>query len=138
MKTSTAIRRILSVLLLTVLALTLVSCGGGRAVMEYGGASITEGEFQYYLATYKSRFAETYSDFRDNEAFYRQPIGDVTAEEFLFDAVVHNVSLSLVCDGLFKEYGLSLPRSVENDVDEYLDTFLEDYAGGSRNTLNRA
>ena len=137
-KTSTVFRHILALTLLAALALTLVSCGGGRAVMEYGGEAITEGEFQFYLATYKSRFAETYSDFRDNEAFYRQPVGDVTAEEFLFDAVVHNVSLSLICDGLFKEYGLSLPRAVVSEVDEYLDTFLEDYAGGSKNTLNQA
>ena len=138
MKTKTAIRRILALTLLILLILPLVSCGGGAAVMEYGGASISEGEFQYYLATYKSRFAQTYSDFRDNEAFYRQPIGDVTAEEFLFDAVVHNVSLSLLCDGLFREYGLSLPRAVEKEVDGYLDSFLEDYAGGSKNTLNQA
>ncbi len=138
MKTKTAIRRILALTLLILLILPLVSCGGGAAVMEFGGASISEGEFQYYLATYKSRFAQTYSDFRDNEAFYRQPIGDVTAEEFLFDAVVHNVSLSLLCDGLFREYGLSLPRAVEKEVDGYLDSFLEDYAGGSKNTLNQA
>ncbi|MBQ3815098.1 MAG: hypothetical protein II836_03495 [Clostridia bacterium] len=138
MKTSTFLRRLTALLALAALALSLLSCGGGAAVMEYDGQSISEAEFQYYLATYKSRFAQTYSDFRDNEAFYRQPIGDTTAEDFLFDAVVHNVSLSLVCDGLFKEYGLSLPRAVVNDVDAYIDSYLEDYAGGSKNSFNQA
>lgn len=138
MKTKDILRRTLALLLILALSFALLSCGGGRAVMEYDGCAISESEFQYYLATYKSRFAQTYTDFRDNEAFYRQPIGDVTAEEFLFDAVVHNVSYSLLCDGLFRAYGLSLPHAVVDEVDGYLDSFLEDYAGGSKNALNQA
>ena len=138
MKLKLVLRRTLPILLALGLSLSLVSCGGGPAVMTWDGEKITEGEFKYYLATYKSRFARTYSDFTDSEAFYRQPVGDVTAEEFLFDTVKHNVGLSLLCDGLFKEYGLTLSRSVTDEVDEYVNSFLEDYAGGSRNVLNQA
>ena len=129
-------KKLISLFLSLLLLLSLVSCGQ-KPVMEYGTSKITTGEFQYYLATYKARFAQTYSDFKDNAAFYRQPIGDVTAEEFLFDAVVHNVSMSLLCDGLFKEYGLSLPASVTASVDDYIESFLDDYAGGNKNVLNQ-
>ena len=114
------------------------SCGKSAAVMTYSGCAISENEFQFYLATYKARFAQTYSDFKDNEAFYRQTIGDTTAEDFLFDTVRTNVSYSLLSDGLFRQYGLSLPSSVTAAVDDYVDSFLNDYADGNKNALNQA
>ena len=138
MKTKHLIRipAILSATLL--ILLILPSCGRSAAVMTYGGCEITENEFRFYLATYKARFAQTYSDFKDNAAFYRQTLGDSTAEDFLFDTVRHNVSYSLLCDGLFKQYGLSLPSSVTAAVDDYVDSFLNDYADGNKNALNQA
>ena len=114
------------------------SCGKGADVMTYGGCGISENEFRFYLATYKARFAQTYTDFKDNEAFYRQTVGDGTAEDFLFSAVVNNVSYSLLCDGLFRKYGLSLSSSVTAAVDDYVDSFLNDYADGNKNVLNQA
>ena len=125
-------------LVLSAAALVLLSsCGTGKAVMTYKGAKITENEFRFYLATYKARFAQTYSDFKDNAAFYRQSMGDGTAEDFLFSAVVQNVGYSLVSDELFREYGLSLPASVTADVDGYVDSYLTDLAEGSKTVLNR-
>ncbi len=125
-------------LVLAAAALVLLSsCGTGKAVMTYKGAKITENEFRFYLATYKARFAQTYSDFKDNAAFYRQSMGDGTAEDFLFSAVVQNVGYSLVSDELFREYGLSLPASVTADVDGYVDSYLTDLAEGSKTVLNR-
>ena len=125
-------------LLLLAALLLFPSCGGGADVMTWGGCGISENEFKFYLATYKARFAQTYTDFKDNEAFYRQAIGDGDAEDFLFATVVNNVSYSLLCDGLFRKYGLSLPASVTAQVDDYVDSFLYDYADGNRNVLNQS
>lgn len=118
--------------------LLLSACGRSADAMTWNGVSISENEFRFYLATYKARFAQTYSDFKDNEAFYRQTIGDGTAEDFLFATVVNNVGYSLLCDGLFKQYGLSLSSSVTAAVDGYVDSFLNDYADGNKNVLNQS
>ena len=135
----TKIHAILRIAALAVtLILCLASCGEGGAVMRCGSSSISEREFRFYLATYKARFAQTYSDFRDNEAFYRQSVGDGTAEDVLFAEVVNNVSYSLLSDVLFREHGLSLPKSVVSDVDGYIESYLEDYADGNRNVLNKS
>ncbi len=125
-------------LLSLALVLLLTSCAGGGQVMRFGGCAVTESEFTYYLATYKARFASTYSDFKDNAAFYRQPVGDKTAEEYLFDQVVHNVGMTLVCDALFREHGLSLPDAEKAAIDEYVASYVEDFAGGNKNVLNQA
>ena len=124
-------------LLLWAALLLFSACGRRTDVMTYGGCGISENEFKFYLATYKARFAQTYSDFKDNAAFYRQSMGDGTAEDFLFSAVVQNVGYSLVSDELFREYGLSLPASVTADVDGYVDSYLTDLAEGSKTVLNR-
>ena len=128
----------LLLVLLCAASLVLSACGKSADAMRYDGCAISENEFQFYLATYKARFAQTYTDFKDNEAFYRQTIGDTTAEEFLFDTVVTNVSYSLLCDGLFRQYGLSLPSAVTAAVDDYVDSFLNDYADGNKNVLNQS
>jgi len=132
----TALTRLLPLLLAAVLL--FASCGKSADAMTCGGCAISENEFRFYLATYKARFAQTYSDFKDNEAFYRQTIGDGTAEEFLFETVIKNVSYSLLSDVLFRQYGLSLSSSVTAEVDGYVDSFLNDYADGNRNALNQA
>ncbi len=129
---------LLRVLVLAAAALLLLSSCGGTAVMKYKGAQISENEFRFYLATYKARFAQTYADFKDNEAFYRQTMGDGTAEDFLFASVLQNVGYSLVCDALFDEYGLSLSDDVLEDVDGYVDSFLYDLADGNKTVLNRS
>ena len=45
--------------------------------MTYNNSKITENEFQYYLATYKGRFLQTYTDFADTADFYASEITDV-------------------------------------------------------------
>ena len=95
--------------------------------MEYGSSSITENEFRFYLATYKAKFAQAYADFKNTSEFYDMELGDtgMSAEEFLYDAVVHNVKMSLVCDELFDEYGLRISSDVTDTIDYYIDDFAQ-------------
>ncbi len=124
---------------LCILLLTFSGCSAGTAVMTYHGASISENEFQYYLATYKGKFQQLYSDFKDTTEFYESElIEGTTNEEYLFNMVVDNVKRTLICDALFDELGLKISSSVEDQIDYYIDDYITEYANGSKNLFNSA
>lgn len=116
----------------------LTSCrSGGEAVLSYGDSIITDNQFTYYLATYKNVYLNTYSDVKDSDAFYAGILPDGrTGEQYLFDQTVENVSMSLVCMELFDKNGLTLSSSVVNTIDSYIQSFIDDYAGGDKKALN--
>ncbi len=130
-------KKILPTLLLS--AALLTGCSSGTAVMTYNNSEITENEFQYYLATYKGRFAQTFSDFSDTSAFYATEIADgVTYEDYLFDAIVENVGRTLVCDALFDEFHLRLSDATTEQIDAYIADYITEYADGNKNQFNAA
>lgn len=132
--------RIISAAAATLLAAcALVSCSS-ESVMTYGSHSINENEFSYYLATYKGKYAQTYADFKNTPEYFSSVVTDdgQTAEDVLYSAVVHNVEMTLVCEQMFDDYGLSLSRSVEDTINSYIDDFVDEYADGSRNKFNAA
>ena len=120
-------------------ACALVSCSP-ESVMTYGSHSINENEFSYYLATYKGKYAQTYADFKNTPEYFSSVVTDdgQTVEDVLYSAVVHNVEMTLVCEQMFDDYGLSLSRSVEDTINSYIDDFVDEYADGSRNKFNAA
>ena len=123
-----------------VLTLAMTGCGAGETAMSFRGSEITENEYRFYLATYKANFRSMYTDFKDTDAFYESVLTEdgTTAGEYLNDAVRHNVQMTLICDGLFDEYGLKLSKSVTDTVDEYIGDFITEYSGGSRTAFNQA
>lgn len=132
--------RIISAAAATLLAAcALVSCSS-ESVMTYGSHSINENEFSYYLATYKGKYAQTYADFKNTPEYFSSVVTDdgQTVEDVLYSAVVHNVEMTLVCEQMFDDYGLSLSRSVEDTINSYIGDFVDEYADGSRNKLNAA
>ena len=120
-------------------ACALASCSS-ESVMTYGSHSINENEFSYYLATYKGKYAQTYADFKNAPEYFSSVVTDdgQTVEDVLYSAVVHNVEMTLVCEQMFDDYGLSLSRSVEDTINSYIDDFVDEYADGSRNKFNAA
>ena len=132
--------RIISAAAATLLAAcALVSCSS-ESVMTYGSHSINENEFSYYLATYKGKYAQTYADFKNTPEYFSSVVTDdgQTVEDVLYSAVVHNVEMTLVCEQMFDDYGLSISRSVEDTINSYIDDFVDEYADGSRNKFNAA
>ena len=132
--------RIISAAAATLLAAcALVSCSS-ESVMTYGSHSINENEFSYYLATYKEKYAQTYADFKNTPEYFSSVVTDdgQTVEDVLYSAVVHNVEMTLVCEQMFDDYGLSLSRSVEDTINSYISDFVDEYADGSRNKFNAA
>ncbi len=131
--------KLLSAILCLVLLLSvLTGCRTQKTVMSYEGSKITDGEFTFYLATYKSQFMRTYSDFKDSDQFYNMVIDEngTTAEESLFSNVVDNVKMMLVCDALCKRFGLTVPRTTTDNIDEYLNGLASQYADGNLNSFN--
>lgn len=120
-------------------ACALASCSS-ESVMTYGSHSINENEFSYYLATYKGKYAQTYADFKNTPEYFSSVVTDdgQTVEDVLYSAVVHNVEMTLVCEQMFDDYGLSLSRSVEDTINSYIGDFVDEYADGSRNKFNAA
>lgn len=119
--------------------MTFSGCASGEAVMTYNNSSISENEFQYYLATYKGRFKQTYTDFADTAAFYASEIAEgISYETYLFDMIVENVKRTLVCDALFDEMNLKLNSSVEENIDYYINDYITEYANGNKNQFNAA
>ncbi len=125
-----------SALLLSLSLLTACQ-STGVPVLTYGDSTITENQFTYYLATYKASFLTSYADVEDTAAFYDLllPNGQ-TGEEYLFGETVNNVCLSLICGELFDKNGLVLDDSVTKAVDSYVQSFIDDYAGGDKRVLN--
>ena len=120
----------------------LTSCGDDETsesatLMSCGSYSIDEDDFTYYLATYKGKFAKMYSDFSDRGEFYDSVIDEngTTTEEYLFDMTVDSVKLTLAGNALFDEYGLELVDEIYDAVDEYIDSLIEDYAGGDEDAF---
>lgn len=130
-------KKVSAILASLVVATSLVSCSSGK-VMTYGSHSINENEFTYYLATYKGSYAKTYSDFEDTAEYFSTVVTDdgETAEDVLFESVVHNVEMTLICEELFDEYNLKLSDTIEDTIDEYLEDFVTEYSDGSRNKFN--
>ena len=132
--------RIISAAAATLLAACALASCSFESVMTYGSHSINENEFSYYLATYKGKYAQTYADFKNTPEYFSSVVTDdgQTVEDVLYSAVVHNVEMTLVCEQMFDDYGLSLSRSVEDTLNSYIDDFVDEYADGSRNKFNAA
>ena len=132
--------KIISAAAATLLAACALASCSSESVMTYGSHSINENEFSYYLATYKGKYAQTYADFKNTPEYFSSVVTDdgQTVEDVLYSAVVHNVEMTLVCEQMFDDYGLSLSRSVEDTINSYIDDFVDEYADGSRNKFNAA
>ena len=132
--------KIISAAAATLLAACALASCSSESVMTYGSHSINENEFSYYLATYKGKYAQTYADFKNTPEYFSSVVTDdgQTVEDVLYSAVVHNVEMTLVCEQMFDDYGLSLSRSVEDTINSYIGDFVDEYADGSRNKFNAA
>ncbi len=118
--------------------LSLASCQRtSEPVLSFGNNVVTENQFTYYLATYKASFLSAYADVEDTEDFYAYllPNGQ-TGEEYLFGETVNNVCMSLICAELFDRSKLTLDSAVTAAVDSYVQSFIDDYAGGDKRQLN--
>lgn len=129
------------------MTLSLVSCSGmGTTVMELGGTVITENMIEFWLSRYKAQFVYYYGDAicqqydLDNiEQFW--PIKDEsgsgkTYDEIMSEFIYENAETYLCALYLFDQYGLSLPKETEDEIDAYIDELCQENASGSKSEFN--
>jgi len=125
-------------LLAAVTVLSAAGCASAPAVMEYEKEKITSNMYRYWLSTYKGTFMQTYTDMSDTDAFWSSLLyEDVTAEQYLNNAVTENVKRMLVCSTQFDKLGLKLTDAALEDIDTYIETLITERADGSRNSFNQ-
>ena len=132
-------KRWIALFLALVFLILSSSCAADTVdVMRYGKSHITSNMYRYWLSSYKGTFMYTYSDMTDSAAFWDTVLyDDVTAEAYLNGAVEENVKRTLVCMELFRENGLKLSASAEEEIDSYIDELIRERAGGSKNVFNQ-
>ena len=129
------------------MTISLASCSGmGTTVMELGGTVITENMIEFWLSRYKAQFVYYYGDAicqqydLDNiEQFW--PIKDESGsgksyDEIMSEFIYENAETYLCALYLFDQYGLSLPKETENEIDSYIDELCQQNASGSKSEFN--
>ena len=135
-------KRTLSLILAAVLILAtaLTSCAsGGKAVMKLGNATVDEAMYRYWMATYKARYVSAYTDIKDSTEYWKATISedsDTTNEKVLNDLIRSNIKTNLAAMAIFAEEGLTVSDSAKAEVDEYIQSMVDELADGSRKTLN--
>lgn len=130
-------RSILTILAAVVFLTSAVSCAKeSPAVMSCGETVVTEAMYTYYVSTYKGRYIQSYEDIKDSDEFWDSKIGDKTGEEMIEELIYNNVAQNLVAAEEFRKAGLSLSSDDEKDIENYIDSMIEELASGSRKTLN--
>lgn len=118
--------------------LSAAGCASSPAVMSYEGNTVTSNMYRYWLSTYKGSFMNTYTDMSDTDGFWDSLLyDDVTAEQYLNDAVTENVKRTLLCSAQFDALGLEFPDSAAEDIDAYIENLITERADGSRNAFNQ-
>ncbi len=140
--------RIAALLLAAVMmTLSLASCGGmGNTVMELGGTVITENMIEFWLSRYKAQFVYYYGDpicqqyDLDNiEQFWHiedESGSGKTYDEIMSEFIYENAETYLCALYLFDQYGLSLPKETEAEIDAIIDDLCEKNASGSKSEFN--
>ena len=140
--------RIAACLLAAVMmTLSFASCGGmGNTVMELGGTVITENMIEFWLSRYKAQFVYYYGDVicqqydLDNiEQFWHiedEGGSGKTYDEIMSGFIYENAETYLCALYLFDQYGLSLPKETEDEIDAIIDDLCEKNASGSKSEFN--
>ena len=140
--------RIAALLLAAIMmTISLASCSGmGTTVMELGGTVITENMIEFWLSRYKAQFVYYYGDAicqqydLDNiEQFW--PIKDESGsgksyDEIMSEFIYENAETYLCALYLFDQYGLSLPKETEDEIDAYIAELCKENASGSKSEFN--
>lgn len=136
---STAIRRILSVILclaLLVGAVAMTACSKkGDTLLELNGQTITANQYQLLLARVKGSLAHAgYSV--DSSTFWDMVIDSEgnTYDEYFRNAALNDAKRYLAAAALFEEEGLVLPQSYKDSIEEDIQEYVRD--AGSKSALN--
>ena len=122
-------------MILVCVCFPLSSCrAGGENVMEYQGYRISEGMYQYWLATFKNNILLSFG-VSDSPEFWASEVEEgVTAAEYYSGVIDTQIKNYCVAQYLFRYYALKLDpevkKAIKADIDEKIDYY------GGRAELN--
>lgn len=135
------IRSTAFVIVLIMLMTSLVSCSSGKTVMELGGETISINLYELFMSRQKGTLCSTYyygADAKYDE-FWRTPISSdgTTYNDYWTSYIRTCVETYLAALYLFEEeYGLELPKSKIDEVDDVMAEFVDYDGEGSKSALN--
>lgn len=143
------ITALLLAIVLVCATVTLCSCSNtGKAMLKLGKTEITENMYIFWLSRYKATFESQYGasvktaynvssvdqfwplTFKDDDGSTK------TYDDMFSEYIYENARTYLMALYLFDEFGLSLSDTDKKDIDEYVDSLIEDFANGSKNEFN--
>ena len=132
--------RATALLLALVLLLSTVfsGCGAhGKTLMKAGGEKISLNLFSLYLARMKASLGLAGFDI-ESDAFWNSYVStdNVTAADYYTDQVFEGLKQVAAAMILYKESGLSLEKSVIQEIDDEIDAMIEEIGEGSKAKLN--
>ena len=135
----------LSVITALLLCITLlVSCSGDSSAVvisasDTSSANITANMYNFWASTSKANFMNMYSDVEDTETFWQSEYSEgLTYADYLDAQTLEDVKTTAVCMMLYNEYRLALPDSAKQMIEDEINDYITEYAGGNKSTLNSA
>ncbi len=126
------------------LALTLMllpvfgGCGAhGKTLMKAGGETLSVNLFSLYLARMKASLGQAGFDIQ-SDTFWNSYVStdNVTAAEYYTDQVFRGLQQVAAAMVLYEESKLTLDKSVLQQIDDDIDTLIEEVGEGSKTKLN--
>ncbi|MBQ7836391.1 MAG: hypothetical protein IJ389_03970 [Clostridia bacterium] len=122
----------------------LTSCSGDSSAVvisatDTSSANITANMYNFWASTSKANFMNTYADVTDSHEFWNSEYAEgLTYAGYLDNLVLEDIKTTAVCMMLYNEYRLSLPDSAKQLVEDEINDYITEYAGGNKSTLNSA
>ena len=124
-------------MILAAVCLPLSSCrAGGEKIMDYKGYGISEGMYQYWLASFKNNILLSFGSSDSPEFWATEVEPGVTAAEYYSDFIDTQIRNYCAAQYLFRYYGLKLDPEVKQGIKDDINEKI-DYYGG-RAELNEA
>lgn len=110
-----------------------------KAVMELDGVSIGADVYRYWLSTFKYYFVQNYEDIEDTVECWNKEMDDgLTIGEYVEKYTLQYAKNVLCALKLYKDYKLSLSKSVINNIDDTIDDMIKYQYGDSKSEFNNA
>ncbi len=133
------IKKLICCVLLSGLLISILpgcSSTGSEVVMEYGGYTVTEGMYLYWLKQWKDDYITRYSDVEDTEAFWTaENEAGGTNEAYITNVIQTRIRYYLIAQSLFDDYKLTLDDSSKEEIESDISDQIDYY--GSRSDFNQ-
>ncbi|MBR7112223.1 MAG: hypothetical protein IKC75_04815 [Clostridia bacterium] len=131
-------KKLIALLALALALLMLVGCAShGETLIKAGKEEISVNVFALYLSRMKGALAQAGNPVTDPNYWNSYISTDhTTTADFYTNQVFEGLKHIAAAMILYDEYGLKLPKEVEDEIDAWIDKLIETDGNGSKANLN--